>query len=172
MVKVVLVGYMGSGKSSVGKLLASKLSIPFYDLDVVIEDSEQQSITNLFELKGEIYFRKLENKILQQILNKDETFVLSLGGGTPCYYNNYELFRQEEIVSFYLKATPTKLVERLQDQKKSRPLLASLNKDELLDYVNKHLFDRSFYYHQVNHVIAIDENTQEQIINEIIFQLG
>lgn len=172
MMKVVLVGYMGSGKSSVGKLLASKLSIPFYDLDVVIEYSEQQSITNLFELKGEIYFRKLENKILQQILNKDETFVLSLGGGTPCYYNNYELFRQEEIVSFYLKATPTKLVERLKDQKKSRPLLASLNKDELLDYVNKHLFDRSFYYHQVNHVIAIDEKTQEQIVNEIIFQLG
>ena len=172
MMKVVLVGYMGSGKSSVGKLLASKLSIPFYDLDVVIEDSEQQSITNLFELKGEIYFRKLENKILQQILNKDETFVLSLGGGTPCYYNNYELFRQEEIVSFYLKATPTKLVERLQDQKKSRPLLAPLNKDELLDYINKHLFDRSFYYHQVNHVIAIDEKTQEQIVNEIILQLG
>lgn len=172
MMKVVLVGYMGSGKSSVGKLLASKLSIPFYDLDVVIEDSEQQSITNLFELKGEIYFRKLENKILQQILNKNDTFVLSLGGGTPCYYNNYELFRQEEIVSFYLKATPAKLVERLQDQKKSRPLLAPLNKDELLDYINKHLFDRSFYYHQVNHVIAIDEKTQEQIVNEIILQLG
>ena len=169
--KVVLVGYMGSGKSSVGKLLGLQLGIPFYDLDAVIEDIEQLSISNLFEKKGELYFRKSENKILQQILHKDESFVLSLGGGTPCYYNNHELLLQDGVVSFYLKATSSKLVERLQVEKESRPLVASLNKDELLDFVNKHLFDRSYYYHQVNHVVAIDEKSVDQLVDEIVQQL-
>lgn len=169
--KVVLVGYMGSGKSSVGKLLGLQLGIPFYDLDAVIEDIEQLSISDLFEKKGELYFRKSENKILQQILHKEESFVLSLGGGTPCYYNNHELLLQDGIVSFYLKATSAKLVERLQVEKESRPLVASLNKDELLDFVNKHLFDRSFYYHQVNHVVAIDEKSVDQLVDEIVQQL-
>lgn len=169
--KVVLVGYMGSGKSSVGKLLGLQLGIPFYDLDAVIEDIEQLSISDLFEKKGELYFRKSENKILQQILHKDESFVLSLGGGTPCYYNNHELLLQDGIVSFYLKATSAKLVERLQVEKESRPLVASLNKDELLDFVNKHLFDRSYYYHQVNHVVAIDEKSVDQLVDEIVQQL-
>jgi shikimate kinase len=169
--KVVLVGYMGSGKSSVGKLLGLQLGIPFYDLDAVIEDIEQLSISDLFEKKGELYFRKSENKILQQILHKDESFVLSLGGGTPCYYNNHELLLQDGIVSFYLKATSAKLLERLQVEKESRPLVASLNKDELLDFVNKHLFDRSYYYHQVNHVVAIDEKSVDQLVDEIVQQL-
>lgn len=169
--KVVLVGYMGSGKSSVGKLLGLQLGIPFYDLDAVIEDIEQLSISDLFDKKGELYFRKSENKILQQILHKDESFVLSLGGGTPCYYNNHELLLQDGIVSFYLKATSAKLVERLQVEKESRPLVASLNKDELLDFVNKHLFDRSYYYHQVNHVVAIDEKSVDQLVDEIVQQL-
>ena len=169
--KVVLVGYMGSGKSSVGKLLGLQLGIPFYDLDAVIEDIEQLSISDLFEKKGELYFRKSENKILQQILHKDESFVLSLGGGTPCYYNNHELLLQDGIVSFYLKATSAKLVERLQVEKESRPLVATLNKDELLDFVNKHLFDRSYYYHQVNHVVAIDEKSVDQLVDEIVQQL-
>jgi shikimate kinase len=169
--KVILVGYMGSGKSSVGNLLALQLGIPFYDLDSVIEDIEQLSISNLFEKKGELYFRKSENKILQQILHKDESFVLSLGGGTPCYYNNHELLLQDGIVSFYLKATSAKLVERLQVEKESRPLVASLNKDELLDFVNKHLFDRSYYYHQVNHVVVIDEKSVDQLVDEIKMKL-
>ena len=169
--KVVLVGYMGSGKSSVGKLLGLQLGIPFYDLDAVIEDIEQLSISEIIKKKGELYFRKSENNILKQILHKDESIVLSVGGGTPCYYNNHELLLQEGVVSFYLKATSAKLVERLQVEKESRPLVASLNKDELLDFVNKHLFDRSYYYHQVNHVVAIDEKSVDQLVDEIVKQL-
>jgi shikimate kinase len=169
--KVVFVGYMGSGKSLVGKLLAKKLEVPFYDLDAIIEENEQQSIPELFETKGEIYFRKIENNILKLVLQKTESFVLSLGGGTPCYYNNHELLQHDGIVSFYLKATSAKLVERLQDEKDARPLLASVNNDQLLDFITKHLFDRSFYYHQVNHVIAIDEKSVEQLVDEIQMKL-
>ena len=169
--KVVFVGYMGSGKSLVGKLLAKKLEVPFYDLDAIIEEKENQSIRELFETKGEIYFRKIENNILKLVLQKTESFVLSLGGGTPCYHNNHELLQHDGIVSFYLKATSAKLVERLQDEKDARPLLASVDNDQLLDFITKHLFDRSFYYHQVNHVIAIDEKSVEQLVDEIQMKL-
>lgn len=169
--KVVFVGYMGSGKSLVGKLLAKKLEVPFYDLDAIIEEKEHQSISELFETKGEIYFRKIENNILKLVLQKTESFVLSLGGGTPCYHNNHELLQHDGIVSFYLKATSAKIVERLQDEKDARPLLASVNNYELQDFITKHLFDRSFYYHQVNHVIAIDEKSVEQLVDEIQMKL-
>ena len=105
------------------------------------------------------------------VLQKTESFVLSLGGGTPCYHNNHELLQHDGIVSFYLKATSANLVERLQDEKDARPLLASVNNDQLLDFITKHLFDRSFYYHQVNHVIVIDEKSVEQLVDEIQMKL-
>jgi shikimate kinase len=169
--KVILVGYMGSGKSSVGKLLASKLRVSFYDLDTIIEENEQQSVTELFENKGEIYFRKLENTILKLVLQKTEPFVLSLGGGTPCYHNNHELLLQDDVVSFYLKGNAITLANRLQDEKVKRPLLSTVNENELIDFINKHLFDRSFYYHQVHHVISIDEKSLEKLVAEILLKL-
>jgi shikimate kinase len=169
--KVILVGYMGSGKSSVGKLLASKLRVSFYDLDTIIEENEQQSVTELFENKGEIYFRKLENTILKLVLQKTEPFVLSLGGGTPCYHNNHEMLLQDDVVSFYLKGNAITLANRLQDEKVKRPLLSTVNENELIDFINKHLFDRSFYYHQVHHVISIDEKSVEQLVDEIDLKL-
>jgi shikimate kinase len=169
--KVILVGYMGSGKSSVGKLLASKLRVSFYDLDTIIEENEQQSVTELFENKGEIYFRKLENTILKLVLQKTEPFVLSLGGGTPCYHNNHEMLLQDDVVSFYLKGNAITLANRLQDEKVKRPLLSTVNENELIDFINKHLFDRTFYYHQVHHVISIDEKSLEKLVAEILLKL-
>lgn len=169
--KVVLVGYMGSGKSTVGKLLASKLGVPFYDLDAIIEENEQQSISQLFENKGEIYFRKIENTILRLVLQKEESFVLSLGGGTPCYHNNHEILLQEDVVSIYLKGNAITLANRLQDEKVKRPLLSAIKENDLIDFINKHLFDRSFYYHQVHHVISIDEKSLEQLVAEILLKL-
>jgi shikimate kinase len=169
--KVILVGYMGSGKSTVGKLLASKLGIPFCDLDAIIEENEQQSLPELFENKGEIYFRKIENTILKLVLQKEESFVLSLGGGTPCYHNNHEMLLQEDVVSIYLKGNAITLANRLQDEKVKRPLLSAVSENDLIDFINKHLFDRSYYYHQVNHVVAIDEKSVDQLVDEIVQQL-
>jgi len=169
--RVVLVGYMGSGKSSVGKLLASKLRVPFYDLDVIIEENEQQSIPELFENKGEIYFRKIENTILKLVLQKEESFVLSLGGGTPCYHNNHEMLLQDDVISIYLKGNAITLANRLQDEKVKRPLLSAIKENDLIDFINKHLFDRSFYYHQVHHVISIAEKSLEQLVAEILLKL-
>jgi shikimate kinase len=167
MMKVVLLGYMGSGKSSIGALLASKLEISFFDLDAVIEEEEQLSVNKIFAKKGEIYFRKKEHSVLHSLLKKKEPFVLSLGGGTPCYFNNHEVIAQSNCVSFYLKGTAETLSRHLLEEVEKRPLLTALKATELLDFINKHLFDRSFYYHQVSHIVTIDAKTIDEIADEL-----
>ena len=96
--KIILVGYMGSGKSTIGKMLSKNIRIPFYDLDEVIEKHEEMSIKNIFEKRGEIYFRKVESLLFQEFINKNDDFILALGGGTPCYANNHEVLKRDEQV--------------------------------------------------------------------------
>lgn len=165
--KVVLLGYMGCGKSVIGAFLAEKLQIPFYDLDHEIEKITQNSITELFQSKGEIYFRKKENEVLKTFLDKKEDFVLSLGGGTPCYFNNHELLQQEGVFSIYLKASVDTLVNRLINEKSKRPLLHNQDEVSLKDFINKHLFDRNFYYHQATKVVTVDNKSVELLTDEI-----
>jgi shikimate kinase len=93
--KIVLLGYMASGKSAVGKVLAEALHVQFVDLDSFIEEREQLSIAKIFETKGEIYFRKMESVHLQELLNSKEFFIISLGGGTPCYGKNMEFIKNK-----------------------------------------------------------------------------
>ena len=165
--KIVLLGYMGCGKSVIGDLLAKKMQVSFFDLDEEIEKVTQNSISELFESKGEIYFRKKENEVLKTFLDKKENFVLSLGGGTPCYFNNHELLQREGVFSIYLKASVDTLVNRLINEKSKRPLLHNQDEVSLKDFINKHLFDRNFYYHQATKVVNLDNKSVEQIVNEI-----
>jgi shikimate kinase len=165
--KIVLLGYMGCGKSVVGEFLAKKTQIPFYDLDNEIEKLTQSSISELFKNKGEIFFRKKENEVLKSYLDKKEDFVLSLGGGTPCYFNNHELLQQDDVFSIYLKASTDTLVNRLINEKDKRPLLHNQDEVTLKDFINKHLFDRNYYYHQATKVVIVDDKSVEQIANEI-----
>src|SRR5690606_15609782 len=130
--------YMGSGKSSVGRVLAEKSAINSFDLDSLIEDSQQKSISDIFNEKGEIYFRKIETQVLKEFIGSQNSFVLALGGGTPCYANNHEFLQREEVVSVYLKASVDTLIQRLKDTKKNRPLIAHLSDQVLTDYINKH----------------------------------
>ena len=165
--KVVLLGYMGCGKSAIGAFLSEKLQVSFYDLDNEIENVTQISISELFQTKGEIYFRKKENEVLKTFLDKKENFVLSLGGGTPCYFNNHELLQQDDVFSTYLKASTDTLVNRLINEKDKRPLLHNQDEVTLKDFINKHLFDRNFYYHQATKIVTVDNKSVEQIANEI-----
>ena len=165
--KIVLLGYMGCGKSVIGAFLAKQLQIPFYDLDQEIENETHNSITELFQSKGEIYFRKKENEVLKTFLTKEQDFVLGLGGGTPCYYNNHELLLQDGVFSVYLKATVDTLVSRLIKEKAQRPLLHNQDEVSLKDFINKHLFDRNFYYHQATKIVTVDGMSIEQIVDEI-----
>ena len=89
--KIVLLGYMASGKSTIGKDLSKNLEVPFIDLDDYIENKFEKSITNIFKEEGEIFFRLQEHEAIKEILENEDRFVLSLGGGTPCYANNMNL---------------------------------------------------------------------------------
>lgn len=165
--KVILLGYMGSGKSSVGRVLAEKLAMNGFDLDKLIEESQQKTISDIFSEKGEIYFRKIESQILREFLDNQDSFVLALGGGTPCYANNHELLQRDDVISVYLKTSVDTLVQRLKKEKNTRPLIAHLPDEELKDYINKHLFDRNFYYHQAKYIINTDNKTVNEVVNEI-----
>ena len=169
--KIILVGYMASGKSTIGKLLSESLNVVFYDLDHLIENNLNLKINEIFEQKGELFFRKKEREILMEFLNTTENYVLALGGGTPCYYDNFELYESESIHSIYLKASVNTLLERLHTQKAKRPLVSRLNKEELQEFVAKHLFERSYFYHQVKTIVAIDDKNESEIVSEIISKL-
>ena len=163
MQKVILVGYMGSGKSVIASCLADKIRYLCYDLDDLIEKKASLSINSIFSQKGELYFRKLEHEIFVTILNSKESFVLSTGGGTPCYFGHHELLRQEDIVSIYLKA----LYSRLQAERSQRPLLAQFNQNEMKEFIAKHLFERSYFYQQAHHIVTVDDKSPEEIAVEI-----
>ncbi len=165
--KIVLLGYMASGKSSIGKLLSKSLNINFIDLDDYIIEKEKKSISSIFKEKGEIYFRRIEHQYLKEIIENYSNFILSLGGGTPCYANNMENINDKSINSIYLQANIPTLVNRLIKEKSDRPLIASLEDKQLPEFVAKHLFERRFYYEQAKHTIKIDNKTIETIATEI-----
>ncbi|HMI02128.1 MAG TPA: shikimate kinase [Pedobacter sp.] len=167
MKKIILLGYMGSGKSTVAKLLASNIGFPYADLDDVIENESHASISELFEKRGEIYFRKLEHQLLEQIMQKPGNLVLSLGGGTPCYANNCDFFKAGNVVSIYLKGSVDTLYERLLPEKEHRPLIAQLDLDKMKEFIAISLFERSYYYTQASHTISIDGKTPDEIVSGI-----
>ncbi|WKW46542.1 shikimate kinase [Myroides sp. JBRI-B21084] len=164
MTKIVLVGYMASGKTTIGKQLATLLNVPFIDLDVFIEDKEELSIEQIFKQKGEIYFRKQEHFWLNELLNSNQTFVLSLGGGTPCYANNHLWLQNEGVESFYLKATVSTLVSRLKNT--TRPLLQNI--EDLPNFIGQHVFERSYFYNFAKHTIDCNNKEISLICNEIL----
>jgi len=167
--KLFLTGYMGSGKSYIGKILAKELSIPFIDLDDQIVKMQGKKISEIFREKGEIFFRKLETEVLNNTLKNENSMVIALGGGTPCYGNNLELIKKDnQSKIIYLKASVNFLTERLYAEKDSRPVISHLDqKGDLEDFIRKHLFERSYYYLQANQIINVEEKTPELIVEEI-----
>ncbi len=166
--KIILVGYMGSGKSTVGQLLSEKIAIPFYDLDVLIEEKENKRIPEIFKEKGEIYFRKIEHKVLNEFIANNNDFVLALGGGTPCYANNHSVLQEKGVNSIYLNTSVDELTNRLLQQRNNRPLLSNLSNEELNDYIRKHLFDRSYYYNQCKFKLKTDGKSEKEIVEELV----
>ena len=165
---IILTGYMGCGKTEIGARLSEKLCIKYIDLDQYIEKKEDSSITKIFEKKGDIYFRKIESKYLHEIIKKDN-IILSLGGGTPCYHENYKIFNSDNNISFYLKYSRKKITERLFAIKKNRPLISEFKtKEKLLDFISKHLFERELYYSMAKNTINCDDKSIDQIGKHII----
>lgn len=171
--KIVLCGYMGSGKSQVGRLLASKLGLVFFDLDDQIEKNQQKSVKKIFLEKGEIFFRKKENEVLKELLDAPESFILSLGGGTPCYADNLEILKNnKEVRLIYLKVELNELTKRLFNEKEKRPLISDQeSRESLNDFIRKHLFERQYYYLQSDVVLDVSTLNIEETVNLLIKQL-
>lgn len=165
--KVVLLGYMASGKSAVGKLLAKELNIQFIDLDDFIEEKEQLSISEIFKLKGEIYFRIKEGEYLKELLNFDKNLIISLGGGTPCYGNNMQIIKNKS-KSFYLNASINTIYERLIGETFKRPLVATLGTSNLKEFIAKHLFERNPFYERSDNTILVDNKSINEVSKEIM----
>ncbi|MEP2688501.1 shikimate kinase [Maribacter dokdonensis] len=170
-VKIVLVGYMGSGKTTVGRIVANHLNVKFLDLDAFIEEGEKMSIASIFKEKGEVYFRKKEIEYLNKVFLKDESFVLSLGGGTPCFGNNMEFINSKTLNSFYLNVGINELEERLVKEKEHRPMISHLEDDKLTEFIGMHLFERSFFYNKAHHKIKSNRNTPTEIAEMIVNKL-
>ncbi|MBM7421514.1 MULTISPECIES: shikimate kinase [Chryseobacterium] len=167
---ISLVGYMGSGKSHISKILSDKINFKLIDLDKEISRRNKLTIPEIFEKKGEIYFRKLERETLEEILATQENIILSLGGGTPVYYNNMEIINNSS-KSVFLRASIATLAERISKQKEKRPLIAKISDENLPEFIAKHLFERNIFYNKAQFNINTDNKTPENIIQEIIEKL-
>ena len=169
---IIILGYMGSGKSVIGRKLSLKVNKKFIDLDSYIEEKEKDSISNIFQKKGDLYFRKQESKYLKEILSNNTDLVLSLGGGAPCYFNNLDMIISNNNVSFYLKNSNIQLTSRLFNEKSKRPLISNISsKDKLLEFVSKHLFEREFFYNSATHKIDCDDKSVSDVVDDIISRL-
>ena len=168
MKKVILCGYMASGKTTIAQLLSQAMQVPYVDTDHVIEKEAGKTVAQIFETEGEIKFRKLEHNALKALIAIDDDFIIALGGGTPCYANNHKLLQTDEVVSVYLKTGIQELVNRINAQNAKRPLVANLPEEEIEEFVAKHLFERSWYYHQAKHIVTTDGKTPEMVVTEII----
>lgn len=141
---IYLIGYMGCGKTTAGKKLASKLGYSFIDLDELIESNQNKSIANIFEDEGQEIFRKIEREALHTTFNLTNS-VISTGGGAPCFFDNIEQMNSHG-KTVYIQLSPKALVSRLSSAKNERPLIKGKSDDELLDFIEKALLEREPFY--------------------------
>jgi len=153
MMRIFLIGYMGSGKTTVGKLLAAKLGLRFTDMDAHIEEKSFKSVNQIFTEQGEQQFRLLEQQSLHELADFDNV-VISTGGGAPCFFDNME-FMNEHGITIYLKLTPEELSERLDtSQADKRPLLSGRKGEELLRFIRDGLEKREPSYLQARYTVT------------------
>ena len=169
MERVFIVGYMGSGKTTVGRQLARSLSLQFIDLDAFIEGKYRKTISQLFEERGEDDFRKLERQALLEVA-EFENVVISTVGGTPCFFDNMALMNRSG-TTVYLQAEPEKLADRLISSRMMRPLIADKSKEELVSFVTDHLAQRECNYLSASIVHHIGHRFRGKDIQLIVSQL-
>ena len=170
MMIISLMGYMGSGKTLVSKELSILNNFKIFDLDTEISKQNNRSITEIFKEKGEIFFRKTEKEVLEKILSSEKNIILSLGGGTPCYYNNIDSIN-EKTISVFLKTNVKTLAQRLSSEKDKRPLIQNISNEDLPEFIAKHLFERNPFYNQAKITINTDNLSAIEIAEEILSQI-
>lgn len=161
-----LIGFMGSGKTHWGRIWAAKHKIAFLDLDEQIEIAERKSVAEIFETKGEEYFRDVEAKTLRERIFLSDTIV-ACGGGTPCFHNNMEWMNRHG-TTVYITSTPEEILRRINSSAKARrPLLNKVNQAELLFFIQQKLKERQPFYGQAKVVLANSKITENTFANHV-----
>lgn len=165
--KIFLIGMPGSGKTTTGKLLAEKLKLPFVDLDVEVEKSEGQPIKKIFEAKKEDYFRQTESLTLKKFCSSAESFVMSTGGGAPCFHDNMDQMNASG-KTIFLDVPSQEIATRLmKTDLNERPLLAKLSPEQLKEKIEFLRSQRIDFYKKAEYVFEGKDISIESIISKI-----
>jgi len=165
-VKIFLIGYMCSGKTTLGKQIAERLGIPFIDLDKEIESTSGKTIVSIFQTDGEDGFREIEKtELLKQIKNQQQ-FVMATGGGTPCYFKNMDVMKKNGLTIF-LNVGVKELVRRNLQATELRPLLLGMNELQMNAFITDHLKQRLPFYKKSSFTLKESDTDMERIVQEI-----
>lgn len=169
MRRIIIIGYMGAGKTTIGRLLAKELGLVFYDLDWYIESRMHRSVARIFDERGEEGFRLIERSMLHEVA-EFENVVMSCGGGTPCFFDNMQ-YMNAQGDTVYLKASPETLCRHLLMGRTVRPLIKGKSPDELMAYIREQTARREEYYMQAKTVMDINLLDNRNKINESVAML-
>lgn len=169
MVRIFLTGYMGAGKTTLGKAFAHQMNIPFIDLDWYIEERFHKTVGELFAERGETGFRELERNLLHEVA-EFENVVISTGGGTPCFFDNME-FMNRMGKTVFLDVHPDVLFRRLRVAKQQRPILQGKQDDELKAFIVQALEKRAPFYRQAQYIFNADELEDRRQIDTSVQRL-
>ena len=167
VMKVFLLGFMGAGKTSIGKKLAKKLGFSFIDLDKTIEEKCGKSVSLIFAENGEADFREKEATILRNITNDKTSAVVSLGGGTPCYHRNMELVNSSGI-SIYIKLSNQSIFNRLKNAKVNRPLIKNMDDNSLHEFIVTKVKEREVFYNQADYIVKGESLKVESLMSLLL----
>lgn len=162
--RIYLIGYMGCGKTSIGKVVAKELGLSFVDMDLHIENKYFKSVAQIFSEVGETKFREIEHKSLLEV-SQFENSIISTGGGAPCFFDNIDVMNQSG-TTIYIQLTAKELSDRLKTTKLyKRPILANVKNDDLEEFIAKNLKIREPFYQQAKYKVR---GTDEEIVQHIL----
>jgi len=163
--KIFLIGYMGSGKSTLGRRIANRMGFDFVDMDPTIEAAEKETIADIFKNRGEEAFRVLEHELIKTFKDIPKA-IISTGGGAPCFHDNLNLMN-ETGRTIYLRLSPAALVKRLIHSKNVRPLVIGKSEDELKQFIHKHILEREKYYNMASIVVEGQDPDLDDLVSKI-----
>ena len=163
MKTIFLIGFMGAGKSTLGKKLAKAIGYQFVDSDKEISNQQGVTISVLFDTKGEAYFRQLEKEFIEQ-LDSNENYIVATGGGLPIYTNLMNKLNEKGI-TLYLRVKPSTLLLRLKEGQKKRPLIANLNEEQLHAFISEKLVERESTYLKAQLIVDEPDQKIEKLIH-------